>query len=94
LFHPADHYAARDDYKHLPTHVVFGLCPTTEADAELLQWELRRYDRLDARQRHAVRSFLEYMRDEKRNYFLDAEEIRDALERYWAREPCCGGAEP
>ena len=88
---PAYLYAALDDYDR-SDHVVYGLCPTTD-NAQLLQWDLRRYDRLDARQRAAVRHFLEYMRDEKRSYLLDAEEVRDALERYWAREDPSDGRE-
>jgi hypothetical protein len=88
---PAYLFAALDDYPRAD-HVVYGLCPTSpEKDAELFQWELRRYDRLDARQRQAVRHFLEYMRDEKRGYLLDAPEVRDALERYWARTDSSDG---
>jgi hypothetical protein len=82
---PAYLLAALDDYER-SDHVVYGLCPMSSEKPKLLQWQLRRYDRLNARQREAVRSFLEYMRDEKREYVFDAEEIHDALERYWARE--------
>jgi hypothetical protein len=81
---PAYLYAALDDYKDL-TDVVYLLCPTTD-NPKLLEWDLRRFDRLNARQRAAVRSFLEYMRDEMGHYFAIKTRFQEALTRYWARE--------
>jgi hypothetical protein len=91
---PAYLLAALEDFEH-STHVVFSLWPMApEENAEHLRWQLRRYDRLDARQRAAVRSFLEYMRDEMSQYFAGGKEFQDALARYWAREdPTAGGGE-
>ncbi|HEX2570552.1 MAG TPA: DUF6714 family protein [Polyangia bacterium] len=88
---PAYLLGALDDYKDLIS-VVFGLCPTwSEEDAEHLQWQLRRYDRLNNRQRAAVRSFLEYMREEMSQYFGMFTRFEDALARYWSREAASDG---
>lgn len=80
---PAYLYAALDDYKH-SDHVVFGLCPTTD-NPKLLAWDLRRYDQLDARQRAAVRSFLEYMHQTHR-FVVTRKDLEEALAGYWARK--------
>ncbi|HEX2572556.1 MAG TPA: DUF6714 family protein [Polyangia bacterium] len=87
---PAYLLAALDDYEH-SDHVVYGLCPTTD-DPKLLEWDLRRFDRLNARQRAAVRSFLEYMRDQTHRFAATRKDIEEALAGYWApKDPSDGG---
>jgi hypothetical protein len=81
---PAYLFASLASYKHLISHVVYGLCLLD--DSELIEWQVRRFDRLSRIQKQAVRSFLEYMRDENAQYFGEAEEIQDALTRYWTHE--------
>ncbi len=66
------------------TWVVYYLDPSND-DPDLVDWFRTRHDGFSAAQRHAVRLFLAYVRDEVDDEDLEMH-ARRALERYWAKD--------
>jgi hypothetical protein len=72
----------------LPT-TVYGLTlfeGDTPEDQMLRQGRLTRFGVFTPAQTRAIRSFLEYVRDERPDAFLEGDAPREALERYWGRD--------
>ncbi|ATB30677.1 DUF6714 family protein [Melittangium boletus] len=87
-YFPAYLLAALEDHGNLLPHTVFGLILPGDATSEerrLRAWHLERFERFSADQKHAIREFLEYARDEASHYFSQGQAPSLALERYWVR---------
>jgi hypothetical protein len=85
---PAYLMGALADYGNLMPHTVYGLTPTEDTSPQgenLRKWLFERFDGLSLAQKHAVRCFLEYARDEASTYFSQGQEPSLALARYWGR---------
>ncbi|ATB42995.1 hypothetical protein CYFUS_008474 [Cystobacter fuscus] len=85
---PAYLMGALADYGNLMPHTVYGLTlpeGTSSQDEKLRHWQLERFDGLSSAQKHAVRCFLEYARDEASSYFTQGQAPSLALARYWGR---------
>lgn len=76
-------------YGSILEHTVFSLMLTDGDTAEermSRQREQKRFAALTPAQKRAIRSFLEYARDELPDEFYHGEEPRKALELYWGQE--------
>lgn len=85
---PAYLMSALTDYGDLLPHTVYGLMlpeDTLPPEESLRPWKLERFEGLSPEQKHAVRGFLEYARDEFSMYFTMGQQPALALAQYWGR---------
>jgi hypothetical protein len=76
-------------YGGILEHTVFSLMLTdgdTAEERRSRQQDMERFEAFTPAQKRAIRSFLEYVRDELPDEFYHGEEPRKALELYWGRE--------
>lgn len=86
---PAYLLAALDDHGDLLPRSVYGLMPDPPdrpSTDGLSEWQRTRFEPLSPLQKHAVRAFLEYVRDKFSQNFPESHAPGAALERYWGRQ--------
>lgn len=81
-YFPTYMFAALEDFVDIPQFAVFAVDPN---EGELRDYWFGRFDSFTPAQKNAVRSWLEYLRDEMPGA-TSVEHVNEALNKYWGRD--------
>lgn len=81
-YFPTYMFAALEDFADIPQFAVFDVDPD---EGELRDYWLGRHDSFTPAQKNAVRSWLEYLRDEMPGA-TSVKHVNEALNKYWGRD--------